>query len=113
MMKRLSLVALGLFVVVGLIGCDEETLGVVGANPVLDTAAAKLFGDSDVLGDQLWQRDQLRDGTGDNCPDPDNPGSCDGSGLYGTGGYGSGSGGYGGSGNGDQQRLRDGSCLLP
>ena len=111
MMKRLSLAALGLFLVVGLIGCDEESLGVAAANPALETVAARLLGNGDVLGDQLWQRDRLRDGTGENCPDPDDPGSCDGSGPHGTGAHDGDGGGYGGSGNGDQQRLRDGSCL--
>ena len=107
MKKKLSTLILGLCLVMTLSGCDEQTLSSMTTNPTIQSAVAKFLGSDDVSGDQLWQRDQLRDGTGDNCPNPDNPGDCDGSGPYGS----SGNGGYDGSGNGDQQRLRDGSCL--
>ena len=110
MLKRLFVLGLG-FVVVGTVaGCDEETIAKVAPDAAKMFVAAQGLQGGDVLMDQIGDRDRLRDGTGDNCPYPGD-GICDGTGPYGSGG--SGSGGSGGSGDGDQQRLRDGSCLLP
>lgn len=111
MKKRVFLAAVGVLLVAGMTGCDEATLSGLSSSPATKATVAKLFGNGDVVGDQLWQRDRLQDGSGGNCLDPENPGTCDGSGPFGSGEGGNGGTGYGGSGNGDQDRLRDGSCL--
>jgi len=84
MMFRAVLASLiGIVCVAAMTGCDEAVND--AAKLVL---SARGFQSGDLLMDQTRQQNQLRDGTGANCPNPD----C-------TGG-----------GGGDQLRLRDGSC---
>jgi len=111
MFKKLLVVGLGVVSVAALAGCDEEMLSKVAPDAAKMLAASQGFQSGDLLMDQLQTQDRLRDGTGANCPNPGEPGTCDGSGPYGAGGPDddNGSGGYGpGTGGGD--RLRDGSC---
>lgn len=99
MFKRLLALGLGVAVVGTAGGCDEETIATVAPDAAKMFVAAQGLQGDDVLMDQIGDRDRLRDGTGDNCPYPGD-GICDGTGPYGSGR----------SDDGDQQRLRDGSC---
>ncbi|MGB2986883.1 MAG: hypothetical protein WBE26_13510 [Phycisphaerae bacterium] len=109
MFKRLLIVGFGALSVTSLVGCDEETLAKVAPDAAKMFTASQGVQAGDLLMDQFQTQDRLRDGTGLNCTNPGDPGTCDGSGPYGTGGYGDNGGGQGtGSGGGD--RLRDGSC---
>ncbi len=111
MFKKLLIVGTGALLMTPLVGCDEESLALAKVAP----EAAKMFTESsgleagDPMMDQFQIRDRLRDGSGANCANPGDPGSCDGLGPYGAGGYGDNGGGYATeAGGGD--RLRDGSC---
>jgi hypothetical protein len=110
MLKRLSVLGFG-FLVVGIAtGCDEETIAKVAPDAAKMFTATQGLQSGDVLMDRVQQHDRLRDGTGGNCTNPGDPGSCDGSGPYGAGGDGNGNGGGYGTGAGGGDRLRDGSC---
>ncbi len=109
MFKRLLVVGFGVVSVTTLVGCDEETLAKVAPDAAKLFTASQGFQAGDLLMDQFQTQDRLRDGTGLNCTNPGDPGTCDGSGPNGTGGYGDNGGGSGtGAGGGD--RLRNGSC---
>ena len=107
MFKGLLALGLGVAVVGTAGGCDEETIAMMTPDAAKMFVAAQGFQGGDIVTGQIRDRDQLRDGTGDNCQSSGD-GICDGEGPH--GGTGSGSGGANGSGDGDQLRLRDGSC---
>ena len=46
--------------------------------------AGSSYGLGDAVMDQVRLQDQLRDGTGTNCSNPDGSGTCDGTGPYGS-----------------------------
>lgn len=109
MSKRLLIVGFGVASVATVVGCDEETLSKMAPDAAKMFMASQAFQASDLLMDQFRTQDRMRDGTGLNCTNPGDPGTCDGAGPYSTGGYSNNSGGNGpGAGGGD--RLRDGSC---
>jgi hypothetical protein len=109
MFKKLLVVGFGALSVTTLVGCDQETLAKLGPDAAKMFTASQAFQAGDLLMDQLRAQDRLRDGTGLNCTNPNDPGTCDGSGPYGTGGYGD-NGRSNGTGTGAGDRLRDGSC---
>ena len=110
MFKKLLVAGFAVTSVATLVGCDEDTLNMVAPDAAKMVAASQGFQGGDLLVDQLQTQDRLRDGTGANCTNPGDPGSCDGSGPYGTGRNGDSNGGGYGTGTGGGDRLRDGSC---
>ena len=110
MFKRLLIVGFGIASVATLVGCDEETLAKVAPDGAKMFTASQGFQGGDLLMDQFQTQDRLRDGTGLNCTNPGDPGTCDGAGPYGAGGNGDNSGGGYGMRTGGGDRLRDGSC---
>ncbi len=80
------MLGIALLVVVG--GCDLTSIGDLGdASKVITSERGTSV---DAIMSQLWTRDQLKDGTGVNCPTARQVGN--------------------GQGQGDLLRLRDGSC---
>ena len=110
MFKKLLIVGIGALSVTTLVGCDEETLSKMAPDAAKMLAASQGFQGGDLLMDQFQTQDRLRDGTGANCTNPGDPGSCDGSGPYGAGGNGDNNGSGNGTGTGGGDRIRDGSC---
>ncbi|MEK6799676.1 MAG: hypothetical protein AABZ12_11975 [Planctomycetota bacterium] len=109
MFKKVLGAGLGAVLMIAAVGCDEETLAKIAPGAAKMLQAGSSYGLGDAVMDQVRLQDQLRDGTGTNCSNPDGSGTCDGTGPYGSGG-GTGGGGAGSGGNGGGDRLRDGSC---
>ena len=110
MFKKLLVVGFGVASITALTGCDEEALSKLAPDAAKMFAASQGFQGGDFLMDPLQTQDRLQDGTGENCTNPGDPGSCDGSGPYGAGGNGDNTGGGYGSGTGGGDRIQDGSC---